>query len=280
MAKGLGTSPRSAFASIARVVMTMVVVVATSSVLGTPATAEPATPLDLAGQVLTASTESRSFGPSDWVDITSRSCDEASGKGTITYIASSAPVPWALLSPSTSGPYHPGTFREQGTVTIGPDAQGGVIIALRASFTIESSAGRVDGEKRLDRAVPATSTENASCGPHPYLEGSSFVAFTTQLRYEARIITAAGTFLDRGYAELALSAVSGCQGPPEAQYGCSLRYSFRETFRSDGIAPRPVPTDEAQCKNDGYKTFGVFKNQGDCVSSVRTGRSRGREHGS
>jgi hypothetical protein len=32
----------------------------------------------------------------------------------------------------------------------------------------------------------------------------------------------------------------------------------------------PVPTSTAQCKNDGWMVFGVFKNQGDCVSFVMT----------
>jgi hypothetical protein len=32
-----------------------------------------------------------------------------------------------------------------------------------------------------------------------------------------------------------------------------------------------LPTDEGQCKNGGWQTFGVFKNQGDCVSFVATG---------
>ena len=32
------------------------------------------------------------------------------------------------------------------------------------------------------------------------------------------------------------------------------------------IAALPTSTD--QCKNGGWKTFGVFKNQGDCVSFV------------
>ncbi len=32
----------------------------------------------------------------------------------------------------------------------------------------------------------------------------------------------------------------------------------------------PVPTSKDQCKNGGWKTFGVFKNQGDCVSFVAT----------
>lgn len=32
-----------------------------------------------------------------------------------------------------------------------------------------------------------------------------------------------------------------------------------------------LPTNKDQCKKDGWKTFGIFKNQGDCVSFVATG---------
>ena len=32
-----------------------------------------------------------------------------------------------------------------------------------------------------------------------------------------------------------------------------------------------LPASKDQCKNNGWKTFGVFKNQGDCVSFVATG---------
>ena len=32
----------------------------------------------------------------------------------------------------------------------------------------------------------------------------------------------------------------------------------------------PTPTTKDECKNGGWKTFGVFKNQGDCVSFVTT----------
>ncbi len=34
---------------------------------------------------------------------------------------------------------------------------------------------------------------------------------------------------------------------------------------------RCLPKDTAECKNGGWQTFGVFKNQGDCVSFVATG---------
>jgi hypothetical protein len=33
----------------------------------------------------------------------------------------------------------------------------------------------------------------------------------------------------------------------------------------------PVPTSKEQCKNDGWKNFPQFRNQGDCVSFVATG---------
>jgi hypothetical protein len=33
----------------------------------------------------------------------------------------------------------------------------------------------------------------------------------------------------------------------------------------------PLPTATAQCKDGGWRNFGVFKNQGDCVSFVATG---------
>ena len=33
---------------------------------------------------------------------------------------------------------------------------------------------------------------------------------------------------------------------------------------------QPLPTSKAQCKTGGWRTFGVFKNQGDCVSFVAT----------
>ena len=34
--------------------------------------------------------------------------------------------------------------------------------------------------------------------------------------------------------------------------------------------PPPVPTSAEQCKKNGWQTYGIFKNQGDCVSYVAT----------
>ncbi len=42
-------------------------------------------------------------------------------------------------------------------------------------------------------------------------------------------------------------------------------------FFIDNVAFTAFPTTTAECKDGGWETFGVFKNQGDCVSFVATG---------
>jgi hypothetical protein len=46
-------------------------------------------------------------------------------------------------------------------------------------------------------------------------------------------------------------------------------FGFDLAFKASFLAP--VPTSKDQCKNGGWKTFGVFKNEGACVSFVATG---------
>jgi hypothetical protein len=46
--------------------------------------------------------------------------------------------------------------------------------------------------------------------------------------------------------------------------------TFGENFVSNGVSLL-LPETVAQCKNGGWQAFGVFKNQGDCVSFVATG---------
>jgi hypothetical protein len=43
----------------------------------------------------------------------------------------------------------------------------------------------------------------------------------------------------------------------------------------DIVDAPPLPTSKDQCKNGGWRTFGVFKNQGDCASFVATGGRNG-----
>lgn len=53
------------------------------------------------------------------------------------------------------------------------------------------------------------------------------------------------------------------------------------TFNFDvDAAANPMPTNKDQCKKDGWKTYAVFKNQGDCVSYVATGGNNKPANGS
>jgi hypothetical protein len=65
-------------------------------------------------------------------------------------------------------------------------------------------------------------------------------------------------------------------GPTDcSSYPSSFPTVFRlqHVIRGDIVVidARPSPTAKDQCKNGGWQTFGVFRNQGDCVSFVATG---------
>jgi hypothetical protein len=88
--------------------------------------------------------------------------------------------------------------------------------------------------------------------------------FAYNLRYEARITSTTETSTDTGRAEL----FPGDFATPVIRGG-----GFTQNFvSSEGpiAEPPPVPTSQDQCKKDGWRTYGIFKNQGDCVSFVAT----------
>ncbi|MBI3636007.1 MAG: hypothetical protein HY216_07300 [Candidatus Rokubacteria bacterium] len=53
-------------------------------------------------------------------------------------------------------------------------------------------------------------------------------------------------------------------------FGNTAVGSTFSNFSVAALTP-PLPTSADQCKNGGWRAFGVFKNQGDCVSFVATG---------
>jgi hypothetical protein len=68
------------------------------------------------------------------------------------------------------------------------------------------------------------------------------------------------------------SAPSIC--PPSSSAGVSLEPTYPIEFGNDHVTVTDAvafPASKDQCKNGGWKTFGVFKNQGDCLSFVATG---------
>jgi hypothetical protein len=128
-------------------------------------------------------------------------------------------------------------------------------------------------------------------GGLPLTAGAQYVLFfTTSVDYTANTgITAPGfvgvtgtdtysagdwVYMDDGGNPNLWTTVGGAQG-----VGWTHPAAFPATFfNQDDLAftasfspPPPLPTSKAQCMNGGWKTYG-FKNQGQCVSFVNTGK--------
>jgi hypothetical protein len=103
------------------------------------------------------------------------------------------------------GPY-PGTFVEDGSVTFGAD---GVILSFSATFSIDSPAGDVMGEKVLD---PSGQSNFGSCEPAPGFPEFAQASFAEM--YEATITDGLGrTFTETGRATTLLEASEPAAGP-------------------------------------------------------------------
>jgi hypothetical protein len=165
------------------------------------------------------------------------------------------------ISGTAAGPY-PGTFTESGSVTV--DGYSGLgflsTYSFHATFTINSPAGDVQGTK----SGSGTPSQNAflACGTETNsgrVDVSSL--WTGPVPYTATISSPTGTTNVHGDSTVESYTVrpSGGTGTPDG--------SFYETY--DTSAP-DLPTTATDCTNDGYKAYGLFKNQGDCVSFIAT----------
>jgi hypothetical protein len=197
---------------------------------------------------------------------------------------------------AAAGPY-PGTFTEQGTVEIGPQSQApvpvgpgpldsvltgtqgysaGPLTSWTARFRIESGADVVVGTKTLTARVPpnygacVTRDNEPSPGPLPpagFPVNGYFSIADASLAYNATIFTPAGVYRDSGTADSDLRETFA-----RAANGSGVTSDvglLLEIFSSDGTAPTPAT--KSDCKKGGWQDFGVFKNQGDCVSFFATG---------
>lgn len=177
------------------------------------------------------------------VEGTSQLTCQPDGSGTLTYTASGIAF----------GPY-PGTFEETGSVTYGPSS---TITAFSATFTISSSGTTVTGTKK----PLSIEAGYGVCAP----DG----VFSIPSTYTAVITTpSGGCFTDEGQVAVFGSA------------GHDLNEHFLSSANPTAVPcvpppPPPLPTSKDQCKEDGWKSYGVFKNEGDCVSFVATGGKNG-----
>lgn len=142
-------------------------------------------------------------------------------------------------SGAASGPYS-GTYTE--TLTL--DYNGDAVTGGSATFTIVTSDTTITG------------TEQVVDGELFCLQDGGFTSkFDTT--YSATISAPAGKFHDEGTWGGFVNSDFGFGG------------NFTSTLPN---GPIPLtPTSKDQCKNSGWQSFGVFKNQGDCVSFVATG---------
>ena len=237
------------------------------------------------------------------------SCDE-NGTSTLHYdVTAAGPQSQGsvTVAPSAAfGPY-PGTFREEGTVTIAPQSQApvpslpptleepfnpvltgsngfkaGPLLTWTARFEIDSGENTIVGRKTLTAAVPGygvcSRLDDEQVGPPlpaTGLTGYSFIA-DAQLQYSATISTPDGVFRDRGTAqsdlrEIFATYLNRVAGPGTEVLALGADVGLLvEIFKSDLDAPEPAGPEA--CKRGGFLNFGGldFKNQGDCVSFFAT----------
>ncbi|MGV8897572.1 MAG: hypothetical protein ACOH10_10715 [Rhodoglobus sp.] len=190
-----------------------------------------------------------------------------------------------------------------------PGALEGSVISFRAEFTINSPAGLVTGTKRLDPTSTHLSNTGSCFGElsavgddfgYPFLSDFSYAmrSFDANLTYSATVTPPiGGAFTDAGSASAQFGegrtkgtctggtdpiTISMCQSLEDNYgdrtidngfHGLGFREYFYASTGTHPVLPPPpaMPTNADQCKKDGYKSFGVFRNQGDCVSFVKTG---------
>jgi hypothetical protein len=196
-------------------------------------------------------------------------CAVGETKGTFTTARNCPPTPGPDPAPGSftfaasgiaAGPY-PGTVTANGSVTLGDfDATMGLqpILTFTESFTVDSAAGHVEGTKTL------SVSHGGLCYTTPPFFGAIAFVETT---YKATITTPDGKFRDEGTTSTTVfDANAGTAANPTEFAG------FGESFVSSlsGTIPA-LPTTKDECKDGGWQTFGVFKNQGDCVSFVANG---------
>lgn len=165
-----------------------------------------------------------------------------------------------------TGPY-PGTFTESGSVTFtNPGIFSGIATNVSVSFHIDSPLGDVDGRKFLSQYQLAGIT----CASHPSQPNITAVQVNGSVRYEAIIKPlTGGAYADEGFSALLLqSEVPTNLAGTEQEYNAGI---FNEQFYSDAAQTTPLlPSAKRQCRDRGFAVFGVFENQGDCVSFVST----------
>lgn len=202
------------------------------------------------------------FGQGTFTAQPSSTCNP-DGTGTVNFTASG----------NATGPY-PGTFTETGSVTFGPRPapdQLNVITSYSAQFEISGANGSVTGTKELgnvNQSGPFGTFDFINRGECTQVVGFGTNYFIAGVCYAAQ--TPDGTDTGFGVA----SGASSRNIQPSNFFNERFQSGEQAGTPACSTPPPPTPTSAEQCKDGGWQTFGgIFKNQGDCVSFVRTNGS-------
>jgi hypothetical protein len=193
-------------------------------------------PAPLAGETFTVQ------GDQDRESTFTGSCNVRSNAGSFNFD----------VRGTAAGPF-PGTFEERGSFST---RSPGFLTSFSSNFTITDTSGAVTvtGSETL---AGGSNASRVSCTQL----GESNIDVSGQNLATAYTATIGGSQHDSGSAMVTIDGVLGVG---------SGTASFSEDFGSIGVLP-PLPTSKDQCRHDGWRTFAVFKNQGDCVSFVAAG---------
>jgi hypothetical protein len=140
---------------------------------------------------------------------------------------------------AATGPY-PGTYSAHLVVRYAAAAGGVSSLTGAETFVVASGTTSISGTKDVVGTLQCVGGEFSMA-----ISGT----------YTASISASGATFNDHG------TWTGSVQTP----------LGLAELFASDVTVPVPtLPTDKDQCKKNGWQSFGIFKNQGDCVSAVAT----------
>jgi hypothetical protein len=149
----------------------------------------------------------------------------------------------------------------------------GRVDAASIAFTIQTPAGSITGRKRLtEPSVEPNITGNGVSAVFTCESGTGALMDVradpaAELCYVAHLPDGS---VDSGTSGLLVG--EELPGLPPNPLRFHPPKAFTETFTSDPSVGNCglLPTAQGECKEDGWKAFVVFKNQGDCVAWVET----------
>ena len=126
-------------------------------------------------------------------------------------------------------------------------------------FDVSTPAATLNANNGISQTIFDDLGTGTSFGSFPVAEGAvdDVLSFTLNAAGVAAFNAARGGFFSVGG--------SSSEGAFDYLYGFSFGQGTQQ------LVVTCLPTTQQECKNGGWRDFGVFKNQGDCVSFVTTG---------